>query len=380
MNFELTPEQQALKAQVRRLADEQLAPIAAEIDDSDTVRWDVVALLRDSGLLAHTIPAEVGGQGLWSMNLCLIREELCRASGHADSLFTMQGLGSYPITLAGTPEQKQKYLPPVGRGEVLAAFGLSEPEAGSDAAGLLTTARRDGDRYLLNGMKRWISNAPEAGTYCVFAKTDPSAGARGVSCFIVERDTPGLRFGEPMKLMAPHPLGELYFEDAVVPAENLLGQEHQGFKLAMGTLDVFRCTVGAAAVGFGQGAFEASVAYAKRRHQFGAPLAALQAIQFKIADMALSLDAARLLVYRAATLRDEGRGQTRTTKEASMAKLFATEAAARIADEAVQIHGGQGVLRGNVVERFYREVRALRIYEGASEVQRVVIANQVLRA
>ena len=377
MDFAFTPEQQALKDSTRRLAEERIAPIAEEADESPTVHRGLMSILAEAGMLRHTVPEEYGGFGIKVMNLCIIREELARVSAQADTNFIMQGLGSFPITLGGSDEQKSRYLPPVGRGESIAAFALTEPHAGSDVISMTTEAATDGDDWVLNGRKKFISQAGDASTYTVFAKTDPGQGSRSLSAFIVERGTPGFDDSKRLDLMAAHPIGEPAFEDCRIPQGNLIGERGQGLRLALGTLDTFRTTVAAAAIGMGVAAYEAALDYAKNRPMFGQRLSDFQATQFKLADMAVSLDAARLLAHRAAWLKDSGRETI--IKEASFAKLFATEAASRIVNEAVQIHGGAGLEKGNRVERLYREVRALTIYEGTSEIQRQTIARQLLR-
>jgi acyl-CoA dehydrogenase len=377
MDFAFTQEQQALKDSTRRLAEERIAPIAEEADESPFVHRGLMAILAESELLRHTAPLEYGGLGVRVMNLCIIREELSRVSAQADTNFIMQGLGSYPITLGGTHEQKSRFLPPVVRGESIAAFALTEPQAGSDVLSMTTEATPDGDDWVLNGRKKFISQAGDASTYTVFAKTDPGQGSRSLSAFIVERGTPGFDDSKRLDLMAAHPIGEPVFEECRIPQGNLIGERGQGLRLALGTLDTFRTTVAAAAIGMGLAAYEAALDYARNRSMFGQQLSDFQATQFKLADMAVSLDAARLLAHRAAWLKDSG--QPTIIKEASFAKLFATEAASRIVNEAVQIHGGAGLEKGNRVERLYREVRALTIYEGTSEIQRQTIARQLLR-
>ena len=378
MDFAFTPEQQALKDSTRRLAEERIAPIAAEADESGTVHRGLMAILAESELLRHTVPEDYGGFGVRVMNLCIIREELARVSAQADTNFIMQGLGSYPITLGGTHEQKARCLPPVARGESIAAFALTEPHAGSDVLSMTTTAEPDGDDWTLNGRKKFISQAGDASTYTVFAKTDPGQGSRSLSAFIVERGTPGFDDSKRLDLLAPHPIGEPVFDNCRISQGNLIGERGQGLRLALGTLDTFRTTVAAAAIGMGVAAYEAALDYARNRTMFGQQLSDFQATQFKLADMAVSLDAARLLAQRAAWLKDSGERET-IIKEASFAKLFATEAAFRIVNEAVQIHGGAGLEKGNRIERLYREVRALTIYEGTSEIQRQTIARQLLR-
>ncbi len=378
MDFAFTSDQQALQDGTRRLAEERIAPIAEEADESPAVHRGLMSILAESELLRYTVPEDYGGYGVRVMNLCIIREELARVSAQADTNFIMQGLGSFPITLGGTHEQKSRYLPPVARGEAIAAFALTEPDAGSDVISMTTEGVPDGDDWVLNGRKKFISQAGDASTYTVFAKTDPGQGSRSLSAFIVESGTSGFDDSKRLDLMAAHPIGEPAFEDCRIPQGNLIGQRGQGLRLALGTLDTFRTTVAAAAIGMGLAAYEAALDYAKNRSMFGQQLSDFQATQFKLADMAVSLDAARLLAHRAAWLKDSGERET-IIKEASFAKLFATEAASRIVNEAVQIHGGAGLEKGNRVERLYREVRALTIYEGTSEIQRQTIARQLLR-
>ena len=376
MDFSFTPKQTELQQWVRQIAEEKIAPIAEEADESPTVHAGLMAILANEGLLRYCVPEEYGGAGVRVMDLCIIREELARVSCQADTNFIMQGLGSYPITLGGTHEQKAKYLPAIARGESIAAFALTEPHAGSDVISMKTEAKLDGDDWILNGSKKFISQAGDASTYTVFAQTEPGQGSRGISVFVVEAGTPGFDDSKRMDLMAAHPIGEPRWDDCHVPQGNLLGERGRGLRLAMGTLDTFRTTVAAAAIGMAQAAYEATIDFAKNRQMFGQTLADFQATQFKLADMAVNLDAARLLAQRSAWLKDSG--QESVIKEASFAKLFGTEAASRIINEAVQIHGGAGLERGNRVERLYREVRALTIYEGTSEIQRQTIARQIL--
>jgi acyl-CoA dehydrogenase len=356
--------------------------LAAPLDDADvdsTCRR-LVQHLAEAGLLRHTVPAAYGGasEHLDVRTLCLGRETLARFQALADFAFAMQGLGSGAITLFGSEEQRRAYLPAVAEGRKIAAFALSEEAAGSDVAAIATTAVRDGAGFVLDGAKTWISNGGIADFYVVFARTGEGPGAKGLSAFIVDADAPGLTVAERIALIAPHPLATLRFEGCRVPRACLLGEPGQGFRIAMATLDVFRPTVGAAALGLARRALDESLARAANRQLFGGALAELQMVQGKLADMALAIDAAALLVYRAAWAKDAG--AERITREAAMAKLYATEAAQMVIDDAVQLHGGQGVVAGHPVERLYREVRALRIYEGASEVQKVVIARQVLAA
>ena len=333
--------------------------------------------LADAGLLAPTVAADFGSAVLDVRALCVAREHLSYDSSLADLMFAMQGLGSFPLTLAGDDALKRRWLPRVESGESIAAFAITEPDAGSDVSALKTTARRDGDGYVIDGTKTFISNAGLADFYTVFAKTDEGAGHRGISAFLVERDAAGFTVEGRIELIAPHPIGRLRFAGCRVPAAHRLGGEGAGFKIAMQTLDTFRPTVGAAACGLAWRALDEAVGYAKRRVQFGRAIADFQATQMKLAEMATELDAARLLVYRAAWRKDGG--AERITTEAAMAKLYATESAQRIIDAAVQIHGGAGLVRGAVVEHLYRDVRALRIYEGTSEIQKLVIAGQLLK-
>ena len=377
MDFSFTQKQQGLRNKVRDIAENQIAPIAEQADESPTVHAGLMAILANEGLLKYCVPEEYGGVGIRVMDLCIIREELSRVSCQADTNFIMQGLGSFPITLGGTDEQKAKYLPPIAKGESIAAFALTEPHAGSDVISMKTEAKLDGDDWVLNGEKKFISQAGDASTYTVFAKTDPEDGSRGLSAFIVEAGTAGFDDSKRMDLMAAHPIGEPRWTDCHVPQDNLIGERGRGLRLALGTLDTFRTTVAAAAIGMAQAAYEASLDYAKNREMFGQTLSDFQATQFKLADMAVALDAARLLAHRAAWLKDSG--QESIIKEASFAKLFGTETASRIINDAVQIHGGAGLEKGNRVERLYREVRALTIYEGTSEIQRQTIARQLLR-
>ena len=377
MDFNLTPQQKDLQQMTRNLAQTQIQPLAAHADESNHVSPELMSILAGSGLLRYTVPEEYGGYGIRVTDLCIIREELAQVCGQADTNFIMQGLGSFPITLGGTPEQKAKYLPPIANGEAIAAFALTEPQAGSDVLSMTTSAVQEDDEWVLNGAKKFISQAGDAQTYTVFAKTDPQAGSRGISAFIVEQHTHGFDDSQRLDLMAPHPIGAPVFTDCRIPYTNIIGEPGQGIRLALGTLNTFRTTVAAAAIGMAQAAYEASLDFSRNRIIGGQPLSDLQATQFKLADMAVSLEAARLLCYRAAWLKDSG--QENVIKEASYAKLFATEAATRIIHEAVQIHGGAGLEKGARVEQLYREIRALTIYEGTSEVQRQTIARQILR-
>jgi acyl-CoA dehydrogenase len=368
----------------RRLAAEledwvaaEVAPYEDDESDVDGLCRRFVAKLGEAGWLRYVVPAAYGGahESLDVRSLCLAREILARTSGLADFAFVMQGLGTGAITLYGSEELKQAYLPAVGRGERIAAFALSEPGAGSDVAALSTRATEDGDGYILNGEKTFISNGGIADQYVVFARTSDE-GARGLSAFVVEADDPGFAVSERIQLIAPHPLATLSFRDCRVPRSRLVGEIGEGFKIAMASLDIFRSSVAAAALGFARRGLDEAVTRAQSRHAFGQPIAEFQLIQQKLADMATEIDASALLVYRSAWTKDTL--GVRVTRESSMAKMYATEAAQRVVDKAVQIFGGMGVVAGVTVERLYREVRALRIYEGTTEINKLVIARQVL--
>jgi alkylation response protein AidB-like acyl-CoA dehydrogenase len=355
-------------------------------DGEDIDAWKacqiIVRRLGEGGWLRHAVPHE--DASLDVRTLCVLRETFAYGSGLADFAFALQGLGSGPISLFGSAEQRRAWLPRVAAGSAIPAFALSEAEAGSDVAAMRTTARRDGDAYVLDGEKTWISNAGIADFYVVFCRL-PEGGERSFGAFVVDAGQPGLRVAERLHVVAPHPLGRVVLESCRVPAGALLGAPGKGLRVALATLDVFRATVGAAALGLARRALDEAVAHARRRHAFGQPLAAHQLTQARLADMAVAVDASALLVYRAAWERDRQArtaGATgiepRVTREAAMAKLFSTEAAQRVIDDAVQLLGARGVVAGSVAERLYREVRALRIYEGTSEIQRLVIAGQLL--
>jgi acyl-CoA dehydrogenase len=344
-----------------------------DVDGSFRAYLDVLA---KADLLRYAIAAPGGRLDVRS--LCLIRESLAYSSALADTAFVMQGLGTYPLSLAAPEHVRDFWLERAAGGTSIAAFALTEAEAGSDVAAIRTTAQREGNAYVINGSKRFISNAGLADFYTVFARTGTRADGRAeLSAFVVGARVPGFSVRSRTELMASHPIGEIEFQGCRVPAENMIGSEGNGFLLAMKTMDTFRASVGAAACGMAGRALDEALTYAKSRQQFGRPLSEQQLIQAKLADMMTELDAARLLVYRAAYLKDAG--AERVTREASEAKLFATEAAGRIIDQAVQIHGGAGLVRGARVERLYRDVRALRIYEGTSEIQKLVIAGQLLQ-
>ncbi|MFO1337578.1 MAG: acyl-CoA dehydrogenase family protein [Burkholderiaceae bacterium] len=347
--------------------------------DLDGTCRRLVRQLGDAGWLRHAVAGrDFGGASdtIDTRTICLARETLARHSGLADFAFAMQGLGSGAISLAGTAEQKARWLPKVAAGEALAAFALSEPEAGSDVAAMQCAARVEGDAVVIDGEKTWISNGGIADVYVVFARTGEAPGARGISAFVVETGTPGFEIAERIDVIAPHPLARLRFANCRVPLGHRIGAAGEGFKVAMRTLDVFRTSVAAAALGFGRRAMDEGLHRARTRAMFGGVLGDFQLTQAKLAEMATTLDAAALLVYRAAWQRDQGHNVTR---EAAMAKMFATEGAQQVIDAAVQLWGGLGVKNGETVERLYREIRALRIYEGATEVQQLIIGRDVLK-
>jgi acyl-CoA dehydrogenase len=343
--------------------------------DVDAACRELVAKLGRDGWLVHSAIDPDAPGALDVRTLCLMRETLARHDGLADFVFAMQGLGAGAISLFGTAAQRQ-WLKRTRAGAAIAAFALSEPKSGSDVASIDMTATRDGDDYILNGEKHWISNGGIADLYVVFARTGEGPGAKGISAFVAPAELAGISVAERIAVIAPHPLARMRFDEVRVPTAAMIGTPGEGFKIAMATLDVFRTTVGAAALGFARRALDETTRRARERHLFGAPLSDLQMVQAHIADMALDVDAAALLVYRAAWTKDMG--LQRVTREAAMAKLFATEHAQDVIDKAVQIHGGDGVRHGHIVESLYREIRALRIYEGASEVQKVIIARQTL--
>ena len=372
-------EHQALAARLDEWASRNLPTLTAdEHHDLDGTCKAIVKALGEAGFAAYAVPASAGGhhEKLDVRSLCLIRETLARHNALADFAFAMQGLGSGPISLFGSETQQTAYLNDVATGDKIAAFSLSEPEAGSDVAAMSCSARREGDEWVLSGTKTWISNAGIADFYTVFARTDDTGGAKGISCFIVEAGTPGFEVTERIDLVAPHPLGTLTFDECRIGKAQLVGQEGKGFGMAMATLDVFRSTVAAAALGMARRALDETLKYTAERNIFGGKLGDLQLVQAKIGEMALGVDSSALLVYRAAWTKDCA--AERVTREAAMAKYHATETAQQVIDAAVQLHGGKGVTKGYIVEALYRDIRALRIYEGASEVQTTIIARQTL--
>jgi len=376
--FALTADQRAFAAEVRRLGARELAP-RAEAGEPGHVNRELIKAMGRFGLLARLFPGVAGGQPSReapATDLCLLRESLATQSTEAETALALQGLGSYPVLQSGQAEQVRRWLPAVAAGDAVAAFALSEPGAGSDAAALELAAEPDGSGWRLTGEKMWISNAPEADFYTVFARTTAGARARGVSAFVVPAGRPGLS-GEHLDMVSPHPIGTLSFDGVPVLASELLGERDRGFAVAMRTLDLFRPSVGAFAVGMAQAALDAAVAHASSRAAFGGPLTDQQAVAHLLAEMATRTEAARLLVYSAAAALDEG--TPAVAGRSAMAKLLATETAQFVVDAAVQIHGARALQRGHLLEHLYREVRAPRIYEGASEIQRTIIARELLR-
>jgi len=375
----LTPREQAYADDVRKLAVSQLLPLA-EKGIKGRVNRRLLAAMGEHGLLRGLFggSSEHAPTGAAAMQLCLLRETLAGVSADAETALALQGLGSYPILQSGNPETVKRWMAGVVRGTTVAAFALTEPEAGSDAAALSLRADRDGNGWRLNGEKVWISNAPEADVYTVFARTTLGAGARGVTAFAIAGDTEGLS-GEHLELLSPHPIGQLRFDNVRVEPGSLLGEVDAGFRVAMRTLDLFRPSVGAFAVGMAQAAMDATLEHVTTRQVYSGPLAAQQSVGHTLADLATRLQAARLLVYTAARAYDSGASRSDITKSAAMAKLFATEAAQWIVDQCLQLHGARALERGHLLEHLYRDVRAPRIYEGASEVQRSIIARELFK-
>jgi acyl-CoA dehydrogenase len=376
--FHLSPDQRELSDRIREVAVVHLRPVAGR-GEPGRVDRDLLKAMGEFGLLRRLFPGvakDVFGRATSATDLCLLRESLAMVSTEAETALALQGLGTYPVLLSGSDDQMRRWVPAVAPREAVAAFALSEPGAGSDAAALQLRAERDGTGWRLSGEKMWISNAPEADFYSVFARTTSDAGARGVSAFVVPGDRPGLS-GEHLDMLSPHAIGRLTFDGVPVRAGELLGDLDRGFVVAMRTLDLFRPSVGAFAVGMAQAALDAAVAHAGERQAFGGALKDMQSVAHALAEMSTRIEAARLLVYRAAAAYDAGAERVAATS--AMAKLFATETAQYVVDAAIQVHGARALQRGHLLERLYREVRAPRIYEGASEVQRTIIARDLYR-
>jgi butyryl-CoA dehydrogenase len=379
VEYFLTEEQQMIKELAARIADERIKPVAAELDEKGEFPWDLMKVLAESDLFGVWLPEEYGGLGGGVLEQVLVVEELSRACSGVAVSYAASGLGSYPILLFGSEEQKQKYLPDVASGAKLAAFGLTEANAGSDAGAIETTAVLDGDHYVLNGTKQWITNGGEAEIYTVIAMTDKSKGSRGASAFIVEKGTPGFSFGKKEDKMGIRASAtrELIFEDCRIPKENLLGREGMGFIVAMRTLDMTRPGIGAQAVGIAQGALDVALAYARERKQFGQPIASFQAVGHMLADMATEIEAARALVYAVARTIDSGAKDF--SKESAMAKVFASDVAMRVTTDAVQILGGYGYMKEYPVEKMMRDAKITQIYEGTNQIQRNVISLELIK-
>jgi acyl-CoA dehydrogenase len=374
-----TQDHETLRGRIRSWTETSLMQQpAAEMALEDEAR-QLVRRLGDMGFLRYVVPQAHGGvrPKVQARDLCILREELARGSALADTMFAMQALGSYPVTLAGSDPQKERYLPPVAQGKAIAAFAITEPDAGSDVVSLKTQAVRVEQNFCLNGTKRFISNAGIADHYVVFASTAPEKKAKGISAFLIDATAPRLAVKEKTVLLSPHPIGVIALENCVVAENALLGSEGEGLKIAFETLDLLRCTVAAAAVGLAQRGLEEALRYSRERQQFGRAIGEFQGIQFKLAEMATELEAARLLVYQAAWCHDSGAGDAK--HKSSMAKFYATEVGQRVIDQALQIHGGIGLVEGSIVERLYRDIRALRIYEGTTEIQKIVIARELLK-
>ena len=376
--YYISDEQRMVMELARSIAREKIAPVAAHHDETETYPEEPMRLLAQQGLMGIWLPEAYGGSDMGALAVALVAEEIAWACAATATNWGATPLGGYPILLAGTEAQKRRYLPRIAAGEMLAAYSLSEPDAGSDAASLRTTAVRRGDRYVLNGTKLWCSNGSHAGVITLFATVDPSKGPKGITAFLVEPGFPGLAVGKQERKMGirASPTVALHLQDCEVPAENRLGEEGEGFGIAMRTLDYTRPMTGATAVGVGQAALDAATAYAKERRQFGKPIAAFQGLQFMLADMAMQVHGARLMVHHVASLVD--RDVSGTVLEASMAKCFAADAAMKVATDAVQVFGGYGYTREFPVERFMRDAKIMQIYEGTNQIQRLVIARELL--
>ena len=379
MDYGLTEEQKNLARMAREFAERYIKPVRAELDRESRYPREIIQKMGEQGFFELFVPPEYGGQGLSVLNVCLVMEHLSIVDGGTAISYGVTGLGAIPLILFGNDDQKRRYLPPLARGEYQAAFALTEPWAGSDASNIKTTAVKKGDRYILNGQKKFITNGGEAQFYIVIAATQPDRGVRGLSAFIVEKDFPGFRVGRAEDKMGIRASvqREIFFDDVEVPEENLLGREGQGFKVAMMTLDRSRPIVGAQALGIAQGAFEEAVKYAKQREQFGSPIISFQAIQFMLADMAIQIEAARALVYSVARFIDSG--AKNISKAAAMAKTFASDVAMRVTTDAVQVFGGYGYMREFPVEKYMRDAKITQIYEGTNQIQRLVIARALMR-
>lgn len=379
MDYFLSEEQIMIRDLARQIAEEKIVPVRGELDETGQFPWDIMKTLAQSDLFGLFIPEEYGGLGKGCLELSIAVEELSRACVGVSTTFAANALGTYPILLFGTDEQKRKYLPDIAAGKRLVAFGLTEANAGSDASGIQTTARLDGNEYILNGTKQWITNGGEAEIYTIIAITDRSKGPRGASAFVVEKGTPGFSFGKKENKMGIRASAttELIFDNCRIPKDNLIGKEGMGFVVAMKTLDNSRTGVGAQGVGVAQGAFEEAVKFARQRIQFGHPVITFQAVQHMLADMATSIEAARALVYAVARLVDSGAKDV--SKESAMSKVFATDVAMRVTTDAVQVMGGSGYMKEYPVEKMMRDAKILQIYEGTNQIQRNVIGQSLIK-
>lgn len=379
MDYFFTEEQLEIREIARKVAEEKIKPVREKYDEEGIFPWDIVEVFAQTDLFGVLIPEEYGGISGKVVDLCIITEELCRVCAGITLSLGATGLGLYPILLSGSEEQKQKFLPAIAEGKRLAAFALTEANAGSDAGGIETTATLDGDHYILNGTKQWITNGGEAEVYTVFAMTDKTKGARGASCFIVEKDTPGFSFGKKENKMGIRASAtrELIFEDCRIPKENLIGKEGIGFMIAMKTFDKSRPMVAAQALGTAQGALEEAVKYSKERSQFGKPISSFQGVQFMLADMATQIEAARALIYATARMIDGG--STRYSKESAMCKYYASDVAMKVTTDAVQILGGYGYMKEYPVEKMMRDAKITQIYEGTNQIQRSIVASHLLK-
>jgi len=379
MDYLLTDEQKMIKDLAHKIAEEKVRPVAAKYDQTEKFPWDVLKVISDSDLFGLFIPEEYGGMGVSVMNLCLATEELSRACGGIAVCYAASALGTFPIVLFGNDEQKKKYLPDLAKGKTIAAFGLTEPEAGSDAGAIKTTARKEGDHYILNGTKHFITNGAEAQVYTVVAMTDKTKGARGASAFIVEKGTKGFTFGKKEEKLGIRAsiTSELVFNDCMIPAENLLSKQGMGFIVTMKTFDMSRPGVAAQALGIAQGALELAVKYSRQRVQFGKSISTFQGIQWMLADMATEIEASRALVYASARMIDAGAKDIGSYS--AMAKLFASDVAMKVATDAVQIFGGYGYMRDYPIEKYMRDAKITQIYEGTNQIQRNIIALSLIK-
>jgi len=379
MDYLLSEEQKMIQELARKIAREKIQPVAAQYDQTEDYPWEIIKVIADAGLFGLFIPEEYGGMSVGVLNLCLATEELSKACGGIAVCYAASALGTFPIVLFGNDEQKKKYLPDLASGKKVAAFAITEPEAGSDASATKTTAKKEGDHYILNGLKHFITNGGDAEVYIVIAMTNKAKGARGASAFIVEKGTPGFTFGkkEDKFGIRASSTRELIFTDCKIPKENLLSKEGMGFIVTMKTFDMSRPGVAAQALGIGQGAMDLAVKYARQRHQFGKPITGFQGIQWMLADMATELEAARGLVYSTARMVDAGK--TSVAKESAMAKLYASDVAMKVSLDALQIFGGYGYMKDYPIEKFVRDAKITQIYEGTNQVQRNIIALQVIK-